>query len=130
MIGLISGILGPSWWQTELGMLPVLDLRVRKVDVIYVGNSLLVAIMCSHCIISVLMNPNTNRRKAVMQALPIFMLITCGFLWSIVPQNHPRLICFTIGVTFTYLTNRMILSAMCQVEYPSYDRIVAPMPLL
>jgi ethanolaminephosphotransferase len=125
-----SGIFGPWIWQIDVGSMVGWSSPILVVDLMYVGACVGVFSITASAAASVMLNSAVNKQKALMQMMPIAMLTICAFLWTSVPQRHPRLLCFTIGVTFTNLTNRMILSAMARIEYPWFDRIIVPMPIL
>merc|ERR1711915_470038 len=87
-------------------------------------------IQSGSAIYRVLTIKDVNRKHALKQLLPIGFLSVTGIAWSWTPQNHPVIVALALGVAFSNLTLRMIVSAMTAMDYPLLQRSVYPLPFL
>lgn len=130
----------PGFWQTDLGIpLPhqccaskeTCSLRAHD---ILLAAQLMGTVACStSSVLEVLTCSEKACRKnyALLQTVPIFMFIVLGCAWAVVlPRAHPRLALLSLGVSFTYVTCKMIVAAMSQTEYQTVHTIIVPLPLL
>lgn len=101
---------------------------------IFLGAELMGTVACStSSVLQVLtFSEKTCRRsEALLQTLPIVMFIVLGCAWAVVlPRAHPRLALLSLGVSFTYVTCKMIVAAMSQTKYQTFHNILVPLPLL
>lgn len=80
--------------------------------------------------IKVMRHPGVDRRKALLQPIPMLALIAIGSAWTMIPTNRPLLVVGTLGLVSTYLTMWMVLCAMTRMDYPTFPSILYPLPPL
>eukprot|EP00746_Dinoflagellata_sp_MGD_P129575 gnl/MRDRNA2_/MRDRNA2_63723_c0_seq1.p1 gnl/MRDRNA2_/MRDRNA2_63723_c0~~gnl/MRDRNA2_/MRDRNA2_63723_c0_seq1.p1 ORF type:complete len:434 (+),score=56.31 gnl/MRDRNA2_/MRDRNA2_63723_c0_seq1:74-1375(+) len=114
----------PSWWCGE-AVCPV------SLNDTIVGTQLILAALgISQCVRAVL-TKTTHKRQAMLQTLPVWMLAVLGYLWCItVRQSHPRLVIFSLGVSFSYMTCKMIVAAMSRTPYTTFQSALIPLPII
>merc|ERR1712146_63732 len=72
-----------------------------------------------------------RKGTAMLQALPVFTLALVGYAWCIlIPQAHPRLVLFSLGVSFSFMTCKMIVAAMSRTEYKVFQPVLLPLPII
>merc|ERR1711988_1359212 len=65
------------------------------------------------------------------QTFPVYMLTFVGYAWSVmIPHVHPRLVLFTLGVSFSHMTCKMIVAAMSHTEYHPFQPVLLPLPII
>merc|ERR1711988_1425858 len=65
------------------------------------------------------------------QTFPVYMLTFVGYAWSVmIPHMHPRLVLFTLGVSFSHMTCKMIVAAMAHIDYPIFQSSLIPLPVI
>jgi|Transcript_49229 phosphatidylglycerophosphate synthase len=70
-------------------------------------------------------------RLAVSQLMPVVMLAVVGLAWCIfVPNAHPRLVFFTIGLQFSHMTCKIIVAGMSRTEFKVWQPALLPLPII
>eukprot|EP01006_Ploeotia_vitrea_P038287 TRINITY_DN66224_c8_g3_i2.p1 TRINITY_DN66224_c8_g3~~TRINITY_DN66224_c8_g3_i2.p1 ORF type:complete len:462 (+),score=36.17 TRINITY_DN66224_c8_g3_i2:82-1386(+) len=69
---------------------------------------------------------------ALLQTLPMMTLIILTAVWiSVSPSHivlqHPRLICWTVGLLFAKLVTHLQIAHVCAAEYKPYSRTMIPL---
>lgn len=117
----------PSWWCGRQSC------PIAFNDMFVAAQALLAVMGIAHCtqkVIPAAMSRGTLG-LAMLQTLPIYMLTLIGFAWSVmIPHMHPRLVLFTLGVSFSHMTCKMIVAAMSHTEYHLFQPILLPLPII
>lgn len=118
----------PSWWCGNKTSCPI-----ALNDAIVFSQLCIAIVGIAHCFHSV--SPEVSKKGtkwvAFLQLLPIFMLTFVGYAWCImIPHPHPRLVLFTLGVSFSHMTCKMIVAAMSRTEYHVFQPVLIPLPVI
>jgi len=124
-----TGVSLPSWWCGQ----EVCPLALN--DCCVFAQILLGAAGCASCLGAVLpaVREKGTTGEALLQTLPSLMLALVGYAWCIlIPQGHthPRLVLFTLGVSFSHMTCKMIVAAMSHTEYSLFQPALIPLPVI
>lgn len=93
-----------------------------------IGSQLLCAIAgIAQCLIAVLRSA-PDKATALLQTVPVILLAVVGYAWCItIPHTHPRLVVFSLGVSFSFMTCKMIVAAMSRMKYDLFQPVVVPL---
>jgi len=119
----------PSWWcgAEPLGFNDK-PCRVALNDLLVVAQVMIGIVGCCSCYGSVLAKAE-NKCAALIQTIPVWLLACVGYSWCIMVHHpHPRLVLFALGVSFSYMTCKMIVAAMSQTEYVVSNTILILLP--
>jgi len=117
----------PAWWCGETSC------PVRFNDAMVFAQCALAVVGTAHCCHSVFpaAKAKGNIGVAILQTLPAFMIACVGWAWCVyIPQAHPRLVLFTLGVSFSHMTCKMIVAAMSHTEYHLWQPVLMPLPII
>jgi hypothetical protein len=129
-----------DFWTKDLGIAKLPSWWCGNTSCPIAANDLVVAFQClvaiagiGHCLNAVV--PSARKEgtlgMAIAQMLPTFSLTLVGYAWSIlIPHAHPRLVLFTLGVSFSHMTCKMIVAAMSHTEYHWFQPLLLPLPII
>jgi len=135
---LATAIMGPQIWELELGIgtLPNSycapnrsSCPVTLADVFILAQISAATVMSLQCVYAVVKIAK-DKWTAALQTLPIMLHTSLGFAWCLIPHTHPRCVLLSIGVSFNFITCKLIVAAMSHMRYPVYHSILWPLPVL
>lgn len=143
----LPAVLGPDWILMKLGdihpslgggTLPAWYCGGGKpctftIQDAVLGAQVLIALAFAANSFRAVLGHAEKKSQAMIQTVPIFLLMVLGVAWctSIPHTNtHPRLVIFSLGVAFTFLTNKLIVAGMCRMEYKAFHTILLPLPVI
>jgi len=139
---LCPALLGPDFYvmDLDLGSLPAWycgeePCAVTPRDLFLWGQLLVALVFVFSSFRAVLALPKAHKTQALRQTVPIFLLMMLGIAWcTTVPHSrkHPQLVTFSLGMAFTFLTNKMIVAGMCRMEYEPWSThaVLIPLPII
>ncbi|KAF1788898.1 Vacuolar protein sorting-associated protein 13, C-terminal [Phytophthora cactorum] len=76
-------------------------------------------------------NKHISKHLALIQLIPIGILLVLGSLWICGPDtenyaNYPVLFLFPIGIGYVFFSTRMIVSHMCKIPFTPQLRVIIP----
>ncbi|KAG3085357.1 hypothetical protein PI124_g9523 [Phytophthora idaei] len=76
-------------------------------------------------------NKHISKHLALIQLIPIGILLVLGSLWICGPDaenyaNYPVLFLFPIGIGYVFFSTRMIVSHMCKIPFTLQLRVIIP----
>lgn len=122
-----TGVNLPPWWcGQEVCPLALNDCAVIAQMFLGAAGTL----SCLRAVLPAVRDKGTTG-EALLQTLPVWMLAFVGYAWCIlIPQGHPRLVLFTLGVSFSHMTCKMIVAAMSHTEYSLFQPALIPLPVI
>jgi len=133
-----STIMGPEFWMMTFDSVTLPGWYCNGAPCPLTPRDLALGTQCSVASVfvftsfkRVLLNAE-NKRTAMLQTGPIFILMALGFSWCTLPHAHPRLVLFSLGMAFTHLTNKMIVAGMCKMHYHIHTgwQCLWPLPVI
>lgn len=121
----------PAWWcgAEPLGFNDK-PCRVGLNDLVVFGQIIVAIAGCCSCYFSVLSKAQ-NKFEALLQTVPVWVLAFVGYSWCIMVHHpHPRMVLFSLGVSFSYMTCKMIVAAMSQTEYVVSNSVLIFLPIV
>jgi phosphatidylglycerophosphate synthase len=133
----LANVFSTDFWEVELGiwMLPSWwcgrpACPAVRSDALVAAQLLLAVCGIAQCCLAV-GTKSSNKVTATLQTVPIIMLAIVGYAWCIViPHAHPRLVLFSLGVSFSFMTCKMIVAAMSRTDYNIFQPALVPLPII
>ncbi|KAI9922999.1 hypothetical protein PsorP6_000107 [Peronosclerospora sorghi] len=80
-------------------------------------------------------NKHISKPIALVQLVPILILLALGSLWICGPdaenyKNYPTLFLFPIGIGYVFFSTRMIVCHMCKIPFTLQLRVIIPFGLV
>eukprot|EP01006_Ploeotia_vitrea_P011444 TRINITY_DN30431_c0_g1_i1.p1 TRINITY_DN30431_c0_g1~~TRINITY_DN30431_c0_g1_i1.p1 ORF type:complete len:488 (-),score=232.36 TRINITY_DN30431_c0_g1_i1:139-1602(-) len=132
MIGL-SGVYGPQIWHE---MVPYLNVQWRTAVVGFTLAGAIYQVLESMWIVTSKYRENNDSvglRIALWQQAQFLIVIALGMAWMFSPTalfyEYPRLMLSVMGLLFSYLVSRLIISSVTNMRFPSWHALATPLPL-
>lgn len=139
---LLAAAFGADFWLLQTPLVPVaFPLWQALVGVLVASNVVLAFGNVSNVLTGPpipsdeLGNKHVSKALAMVQLVPIGILLVLGSLWIMGPDadnyaRYPVLFLFPIGIGYVFFSTRMIVSHMCKIPFTPQLRVIIPFGLV